>query len=101
MRHPSSAFYSGGLDSAAGLARRLSDGIDAPLIPVVVRHRTDIAKKATEQIDRLGRAFHTKLQPICAAMSMAAPKRTSTRSTGVDGWLLLRKQKRTVVSGRI
>lgn len=51
---PIVCLYSGGLDSASGLARRLGDGIDAPLIPVVVRHRTDIARKTTKQIERLG-----------------------------------------------
>lgn len=85
---PVVSLYSGGLDSAAGLARRLSNGIDAPLIPVVVRHRTDIAKKATDQIGSLARSFQTELRPICAAMSMASPKQigqseeTSQRARG-------------------
>ena len=72
---PVICLYSGGLDSAAGLARRLGDGISTPLVPVVVRHRTDIAKKVTDQIERLGRVFRTELRPVCAAMSMASPKR--------------------------
>ena len=72
---PVVCLYSGGLDSAAGLARRLEDVGDAPLIPVVVRHRTDITRKVTDQIDRLGRACRAKLQPINAALVMTAPKR--------------------------
>ena len=72
--HPTVCLYSGGLDSAAGLARRLGDGIEEPLIPVVVRHRTDIAKRAKHQLKQLSREFHTQLLPVCVVLSMLSPE---------------------------
>jgi 7-cyano-7-deazaguanine synthase in queuosine biosynthesis len=67
--------YSGGLDSAAGLACRLGNGIDRPLLPVVVRHRSDIGKATLKQLNVLGDYFHTDLRPLIIPLSMKRPKR--------------------------
>lgn len=71
---PMVSLYSGGLDSAAGLAHRIADG-QHRLIPVIVRHRTDIVRKATQQLDQLSQYFNVNLTPLSAVMSMIPPKR--------------------------
>jgi 7-cyano-7-deazaguanine synthase in queuosine biosynthesis len=72
---PLVCLYSGGLDSAAGLAYRLSMGIDRPIMPVVVRHRTDIAKTAIKQLSLLESHFGVTLFPVTAMMSTVRPRR--------------------------
>jgi 7-cyano-7-deazaguanine synthase in queuosine biosynthesis len=74
---PTVCLYSGGLDSAAGLARRLGDGIERPLIPVVIRHRSDIARKTDEQLRVLKQVFGAELASVCTPMVMVSPKRLS------------------------
>jgi 7-cyano-7-deazaguanine synthase in queuosine biosynthesis len=74
---PVVSLYSGGLDSAAGMARRLQGGINGPVIPVVVRHRPDIVRKTNEQLRLLKREFHAQLYPVCMPMSMKSPKKLS------------------------
>lgn len=78
---PLVCLYSGGLDSAAGLAYRLSTGIDRPVMPVVVRHRTDIAKTAIKQLNLLKNHFGTTLYPVTAMMSTVRPKRLGTEES--------------------
>jgi len=72
---PLVCLYSGGLDSAAGLAYRLSTDIARPAIPVVIRHRTDIAKTAVRQLKLLENHFGTSLSPLSVMMSTVRPKR--------------------------
>ena len=72
---PLVCLYSGGLDSAAGLAYRLSTGVDRPVVPVVVRHRTDIAKTAIKQLNLIEDHFGTTLFPVTAMMSTVRPRR--------------------------
>ena len=73
--NPITCLYSGGLDSAAGLAARLQQGIAAPVIPVTVRHRTDLTATTTPQLKFLAEQLEAKLTPISVAMSMVSPQR--------------------------
>lgn len=72
---PVVSLYSGGLDSAAGLACRLSRGVQKPIIPVVVRHRADIAGKASRQLCALSKHFGVELKPVTPIMAMIPPKK--------------------------
>lgn len=72
---PVIGLYSGGLDSASGLARQLSSGIAHPLIPVVVRHRNDVARTALRQVAALSDHFDTRLDPVSAVVSTRRPKK--------------------------
>jgi len=72
---PLVCLYSGGLDSAAGLACRLTEGIDRPIIPVVIRHRSDIAKTAVRQLKGLEDHFGTSLFPLTTMLSTVRPRR--------------------------
>ena len=71
--HPVINLYSGGLDSAAGLARRISLGIGQPLIPVIVGHRSDIIHTATAQLRQLSTHFDVRLAPVPVGFSMTPP----------------------------
>ncbi len=71
---PVASLYSGGLDSAAGLACRLSSGVCKPYLPIVVRHRSDIARNATLQLRQLSDYFGVNLNPVVPVMSMIPPK---------------------------
>ena len=92
---PTVCLYSGGLDSAAGLARRLQEGLRAPILPVVVRHRTDICKTAAKQLRLLEGEYGIDLTAVRGVFSMRNPKRlwkeeSSQRSrvflfTGIGG----------------
>lgn len=72
---PVASLYSGGLDSAAGLACRLSSSVRKPHLPIVVRHRSDIARNATLQLGKLSDHFGVKLNPVVPVMSMIPPKK--------------------------
>jgi hypothetical protein len=72
---PVVCLYSGGLDSAAGLAHRLAAGISRPIIPVVVRHRSDIGSAVLKQLEWLGGCFCTKLRPLTSMLSMIRPRK--------------------------
>jgi len=67
--------YSGGLDSAAGLAARLLQGVPGPVIPVTVRHRTDLTTKASQQLKFLAGEFGVKLTHVSVPMSMVSPQK--------------------------
>lgn len=72
---PVISLYSGGLDSAGGLASRLADRAARPLIPVIVRHRTDITGRASGQLQHLAKQFGVQLVPVTTVVSAVRPKR--------------------------
>ena len=49
--------YSGGLDSMAGLVKRLNDCPEKSFIPITVCHRTDIRRATSSQLDSLSRLY--------------------------------------------
>lgn len=72
---PLVCLYSGGLDSAGGLVHRLAAGVNGATIPVVVRHRNDIASAVRKQLQRLGTCFETELRPLTTMFSMVRPRK--------------------------
>lgn len=65
--------YSGGLDSAAGLASRLQSGVGGQvdqILPVVVRHRSDVGDMAREQLRHLTGHFAVPLRPVVAPIEI-------------------------------
>jgi 7-cyano-7-deazaguanine synthase in queuosine biosynthesis len=66
--------YSGGLDSAAGLAKRLLDVPETATLAVNVQHRTDLGHCVTEQLRVLSREFKADLRPVVIPFEMDTPK---------------------------
>jgi len=56
--------YSGGLDSAAGLASRLRSAPDARFSPITVGHRSDICSQVADQLTSLSSLYGSRLHPI-------------------------------------
>lgn len=67
------SLYSGGLDSAAGLAAVLSDTQQAQIVPVLVRHQSGQRFLATKQLVRLERHFHVPLRPLVVRFASVRP----------------------------
>lgn len=72
---PRVCLYSGGLDSAAGLVRRLSEGTCRQIIPVTIRHRTDLGSIVSEQIASIAQAFDAEIRPVTVPFEMKTPKK--------------------------
>ena len=73
LSRPSVAcLYSGGLDSAAGLAYRLSEGVGSHVLAVVVRHRSDIGALARKQLKALARKFDCKILPVVVPVNVVS-----------------------------
>ena len=67
--------YSGGLDSAAGLAKQLSTAPEPSTLAVNVQHRNDIGKTVVEQLRPLSNHFKANVQPVIVPFEMDTPKR--------------------------
>jgi len=67
--------YSGGLDSAAGLANRLQDSARDVTIAVNVQHRTDLGSRVNEQLELLAKYAKAELRSVIVPFEMNAPKR--------------------------
>jgi 7-cyano-7-deazaguanine synthase in queuosine biosynthesis len=65
--------YSGGLDSAAGLANQIVAAPAPTTIAVNVQHRSDLGSTANDQLKMLGRHFGTQIQPLVVPFEMATP----------------------------
>lgn len=66
--------YSGGLDSAAGLAKRIEDAGEAVTIAVNVQHRTDLGSKVNKQLRLLAKYTQAELHSVIVPFEMNAPK---------------------------
>lgn len=71
---PNICLYSGGLDSAAGLARRCSEVGPSSFLPVTVCHRTELQTRVEEQLRLLSQVSQADLTPLCVGMTMQAPE---------------------------
>lgn len=67
--------YSGGLDSAAGLANRLRNSAEDVTIAVNVQHRTDLGSRVNEQLALLAKHAKADLRSAIIPFEMIAPKR--------------------------
>lgn len=66
--------YSGGLDSAAGLAKQIVESPKAMTLAVTVQHRTDIGSMVKDQLQLLTKHTRADLLPIVVPFEMDAPK---------------------------
>jgi len=66
--------YSGGLDSAAGLAKQMLDSPRDMTLAVTVQHRTDLGRMADEQLRRLRSHTGASFIPVVVPFEMQAPK---------------------------
>lgn len=71
-RCPRICLYSGGLDSAAGLATRLAT-CNEPLQPVVVRHQALQKSRVLNHLKRLSCHFGLQLDPIVVKTALLRP----------------------------
>lgn len=71
--NPRLCLYSGGLDSAAGLAMQLSELNGDSVVPITVRHRSDLAEKVRSQIKSLHHHFGGELHPVVVPFEMRSP----------------------------
>ena len=71
--NPRLCLYSGGLDSAAGLAMQLSKSNDDSVVPITVRHRSDLGEKVSSQIKSLHHHFGGELHPVVVPFEMRSP----------------------------
>lgn len=76
---PIVGLYSGGLDSAAGLASRLAKRVNGELHPVTVRHRSDLYERADKQVTSISQRLGTPCRPIQVKMWTEGLR-------GLSGW---------------
>jgi hypothetical protein len=69
------SLYSGGLDSAAGLARRLMDSPGRRFLPVTVGHQSQLLSNVQAQLSVIWRRFGGPLSHIAVPAEMAQPAR--------------------------
>lgn len=72
---PRLCLYSGGLDSAAGLAHQLSLPNEKPIVPITVRHRSDLEDKVKHQLLSMGRFFGRELRSVVVPFEMSSPSK--------------------------
>ncbi len=72
---PLVCLYSGGLDSAAGLAERLRCRPQEQVIPVLVRHQSAQRRLIDPQLDALRRRYGVDLKPLVPVVTTVAPSR--------------------------
>ena len=72
---PIICLYSGGLDSAAGLANRLKRHVEGEIIPVTVRHRNDLADIVLKQLRLLSCKYSYALRPLIVEFAMTSPSK--------------------------
>jgi len=70
---PLVCLYSGGLDSAAGLARRLQDCADRPVLPITVKHQPRQQVLIGGQFDRLRNQFGARIEPLVVKAAIIRP----------------------------
>ncbi len=70
--------YSGGLDSAAGLATRLS-GAEEPLLPLFARLQGVPRSATLGQLDHLGRRYGVQLRPLVVQLAFVRPQEFTHR----------------------
>ncbi len=73
---PLVCLYSGGLDSAAGLALRLLDCPDRPLLPVTIKHQPGQNKLIKTQFQHLKNRLGARIDPLVVHSYMARPDGT-------------------------
>lgn len=73
--NPRLCLYSGGLDSAAGLAHQLSLPDERPIVPITVRHRSDLEDKVKHQLLSLGRQSGRELHSVVVPFEMSSPSK--------------------------
>lgn len=72
---PLVCLYSGGLDSAAGLAKRLRGRPQQQVIPVLVRHQSGQRRLVDRQLVALGEHYGVGLKPLESVVTTIAPHR--------------------------
>lgn len=72
---PLVCLYSGGLDSAAGLACRLRGRPQQQVIPVLVRHQSGQRRMVDRQLAALGEHYGVSLKPLVPVVTTIAPDR--------------------------
>ena len=80
---PLICLYSGGLDSAAGLAMRMEQTPSCPIIPVTIKHQPLQHKLVRRQYKLLGNRFGSRLSPLIIKARMNRPA----------GWTWSRREK--------
>ncbi len=70
---PLVSLYSGGLDSAAGLGRRLSECPDRLVLPVTVNHQPGQPDLVGKQFQRLKARFGPRIDPLIVRSHMPRP----------------------------
>ena len=70
---PRLCLYSGGLDSAAGLAHQLSLPNTKPIVPITVSHRSDLEGMVKNQVRAIGKVFGRELHSVCVPFEMTSP----------------------------
>jgi 7-cyano-7-deazaguanine synthase in queuosine biosynthesis len=70
---PRLCLYSGGLDSAAGLARQLSSPDAKEIVAITVRHRLDLEDKVKTQLRAIGKVFGREPHSVCVPFEMKSP----------------------------
>ncbi|WP_437193314.1 7-cyano-7-deazaguanine synthase [Planctomicrobium sp. SH527] len=73
--NPRFSLYSGGLDSAAGLAHQLLLSGETPIVPITVRHRSDLGDKVKHQLTSMGRVLGKELYSIVVPFEMSSPSK--------------------------
>ncbi|MEZ5943968.1 MAG: 7-cyano-7-deazaguanine synthase [Planctomycetaceae bacterium] len=73
--NPRLCLYSGGLDSAAGLAHQLSLPEERPIVPITVRHRSDLEDKVKHQLLSLRRQSGRDLHSVVVPFEMRSPSK--------------------------
>ena len=73
--NPRLCLYSGGLDSAAGLAHQLSLPDDKPIVPITVRHRSDLGNKVRNQLRSFSRLLGHELHSVVVPFEMSSPSK--------------------------
>ena len=70
---PLICLYSGGLDSAAGMALRMEQTPSCPIIPVTIKHQALQHKLVRRQYKLLGNRFGSRLSPLIIKARMNRP----------------------------
>ncbi len=73
--NPRLCLYSGGLDSAAGLAHQLSLPDQRPIVPITIRHRSDLGDKVNHQLLSLGQLSGRELHSLVVPFEMSSPSK--------------------------
>ena len=66
--------YSGGLDSAAGLVKYAYEHPGEIIIPLLIGHRSNMAGKVKNQIQRIHEKFTNVQRAVVASFKMSSPK---------------------------